>query len=103
MCNSNEAGPLFRQAVVAHEGSTLGRRAAHFCSLSQPKLGFSTTFWLFLEKLQRSITMRFHTLLSFTIPFFFWTLASAASWGFDDATVVVHGKKAGVGGGAKEK
>ncbi|KAI4099569.1 MAG: hypothetical protein LQ345_007482 [Seirophora villosa] len=47
--------------------------------------------------------MRFHTLLSFTIPFFFWTLASAASWGFDDATVVVHGKKAGVGGGAKEK
>ncbi|KAL9007522.1 MAG: hypothetical protein Q9173_007231 [Seirophora scorigena] len=47
--------------------------------------------------------MRFHSLLSFAIPFFFWTLAGATSWGFDDATVVVHGKKAGVGGGAKEK
>ncbi|KAL8907732.1 MAG: hypothetical protein Q9207_001215 [Kuettlingeria erythrocarpa] len=32
-----------------------------------------------------------------------WSLVGAASWGFDDATVLIHGKKAGVGGGAKEK
>lgn len=31
------------------------------------------------------------------------SLATAASWGFDDATVSVHGKKAGVGSGLKEK
>ncbi|KAL8994972.1 MAG: hypothetical protein Q9188_006916 [Gyalolechia gomerana] len=39
------------------------------------------------------------------ICLFIWTLplALATSWGFDDATVSVHGKKAGVGGGAKEK
>ncbi|KAI4269005.1 MAG: hypothetical protein L6R38_007635 [Xanthoria sp. 2 TBL-2021] len=30
-------------------------------------------------------------------------LAIAASWGFNDATVSVHGKKAGVGGGEKQK
>ena len=30
-------------------------------------------------------------------------LASAASWGFDDATISVQGKGAGVGGGLKEK
>ncbi|KAI4126324.1 MAG: hypothetical protein LQ338_003801 [Usnochroma carphineum] len=30
-------------------------------------------------------------------------LVGAAKWGFDDATVSVHGKKAGVGGGVKEK
>ena len=29
--------------------------------------------------------------------------ASAASWGFDDATITVQGKGAGVGGGLKEK
>ena len=31
------------------------------------------------------------------------SLVSATSWGFDDATVSVHGKKAGVGAGLKEK
>lgn len=30
-------------------------------------------------------------------------LAIAASWGFNDATLSVHGKKAGVGGGEKQK
>ena len=30
-------------------------------------------------------------------------LAFAASWGFNDATISVHGKKAGVGGGEKQK
>ncbi|KAL8964629.1 MAG: hypothetical protein Q9197_006861 [Variospora fuerteventurae] len=54
-------------------------------------------------KLQWSITMRFHSLLSIAIPFFLWNLAGAASWGFDGASVSVHSKKAGVGGGAKEK
>ena len=28
---------------------------------------------------------------------------AAASWGFDGGSVSVHGKKAGVGAGAKEK
>lgn len=31
------------------------------------------------------------------------SVTAASSWGFDDATVSVHGKKAGVGGGFKEK
>lgn len=30
-------------------------------------------------------------------------LTIAASWGFNDATVSVHGKKAGVGGDEKQK
>ena len=30
-------------------------------------------------------------------------IITAASWGFEDATISVHGKKAGVGGGLKEK
>ena len=30
-------------------------------------------------------------------------VTAASSWGFDDATVSVQGKKAGVGGGLKEK
>ena len=30
-------------------------------------------------------------------------LVFAASWGFNDATISVHGKKAGVGGGEKQK
>lgn len=29
--------------------------------------------------------------------------ATAATWGFDDGSVSIHGKKAGVGAGAKEK
>ena len=32
----------------------------------------------------------------------FWSTV-AASWGFEDGTLSVHGKKAGVGSGAKEK
>lgn len=31
------------------------------------------------------------------------SLAAAASWGFDEGSVSLHGKKAGVGAGAKEK
>ena len=31
------------------------------------------------------------------------SVIAASSWGFDDATVSMHGKKAGVGGGLKEK
>lgn len=39
------------------------------------------------------------------LSLFIWrlSLVAAVSWGFDDATVSVHGKKAGVGGGLKEK
>ena len=34
----------------------------------------------------------------------FWlSVVAAASWGFDDATIAVQGKKAGTGGGFKEK
>ncbi len=31
------------------------------------------------------------------------SVTAASSWSFDEATVSVHGKQAGVGGGLKEK
>lgn len=49
--------------------------------------------------------MRFQTpLLSLSLLLCTATLGTAASsWGFDDATVSVQAKGAGVGGGLKEK
>ncbi|KAI4174870.1 MAG: hypothetical protein LQ346_008165 [Caloplaca aetnensis] len=47
--------------------------------------------------------MRLPLISSILFSTFLWSLVGAASWGFDDATVSIHGKKAGVGGGAKEK
>lgn len=47
--------------------------------------------------------MRLPLLSSILSSTLLWSLVGAASWGFDDATVSIHGKKAGVGGGAKEK
>ncbi|KAL8714576.1 MAG: hypothetical protein Q9220_001524 [cf. Caloplaca sp. 1 TL-2023] len=42
---------------------------------------------------------------SIILPLLLWglPLVIAASWGFDDSSVSLHGKKAGVGGGAKQK
>ncbi len=52
-----------------------------------------------------SNNMRSHVLSSAVLSFLLWDVPSvlAGSWGFSDATVSVHGKRAGVGGGAKEK
>lgn len=49
--------------------------------------------------------MRLQSPSLFAFCLFIWTLplALAASWGFNDATVSVQGKKDGVGGGAKDK
>ncbi|KAL8752668.1 MAG: hypothetical protein Q9199_005575 [Rusavskia elegans] len=49
--------------------------------------------------------MRSHILSTVALFLSIWDLplAVAASWGFNDATVSVHGKKAGVGGGEKQK
>ncbi len=43
-------------------------------------------------------------LLSFILVLYATVSVTAAStWSFDEATVSIHGKKAGVGGGVKEK
>ncbi|KAL8988451.1 MAG: hypothetical protein Q9169_008552 [Polycauliona sp. 2 TL-2023] len=49
--------------------------------------------------------MRPHILSTVALFFSLWDLplATAASWGFNDATISIHGKKAGVGGGDKKK
>ncbi|KAL8703220.1 MAG: hypothetical protein Q9201_003606 [Fulgogasparrea decipioides] len=49
--------------------------------------------------------MRPQRLYTAILSLFIWNLSlvSAASWGFEDATVSIHGKKTGVGGGIKEK
>lgn len=47
--------------------------------------------------------MRSHSAVLILLHFLLYSLVGAAKWGFDDATVSVHGKKAGVGGGVKEK
>lgn len=59
--------------------------------------------WLSRAKLQSWDKMRPPSLYSILVPFFLWSLTSAASWGFDDASVSIDGKKAGVGGGAQVK
>ncbi|KAL8807874.1 MAG: hypothetical protein Q9200_004501 [Gallowayella weberi] len=49
--------------------------------------------------------MRSHFSSIIALPFLAWnfSLVIAASWGFNDASISVHGKKVGVGGGVKEK
>lgn len=44
-----------------------------------------------------------HLLSSVLVIFAAVSVTAASSWSFDEATVSVHGKKAGVGGGLKEK
>ena len=60
--------------------------------LQYQSIGKVYNMWLFAYNLQQ-------VLLVLSIS----SLAAAASWGFEDATIAIHGKKAGVGASHKEK
>ena len=66
-------------------------------------VAFSTTVLYLNSRLSYTDTMRFLGSIALSLLSLTATTVVGASWGFEDATVTVQGKGAGVGGAQKEK